>query len=541
VSFENPLALSLILLALPIIWLYRREARPPRARTATGHLWAEVLGDDPRSGWWRGYRRGVSLGVWLAVLALLVLAAADPHLPAPVDRVVILDTSACMGAATPASDAAAGNLNPPDAKTRLSLAREVGHRLIAGRNRGDRLAVLTAANQPRVLIGWGSDGPALHAAIDLIDSAQGATDLASAVALARGMLDAGRHGEIVVVTDGCLPSGDPFWRMDDVRRIRVGSPADNRAIVRLAARRRITEPERCDVLLETKQFGAATQRAAVQTVKDDASESTPLIEFSLDGRPIAGSQGGLSRETNPARRLFSLEDPPVRLLEATLTPSDALPEDDRRACRIPAAWSVAVRPSGPLSRALRAALEANPAVTIVKEEQAAGQSDQLLIIAERRVPDPLPEQPLLLIGVDAAGLPASVQPYQDAEAEQLPAERTRRTRFARLAGPGGRIAVVPPPGVRSMTAEWPLTVDRALRWLASDARPSVFGPGGLSQTIESFPPEESNLVPPAEFERVDSFVSSSPKPYAPPWTYLVALAALIYVASWPLTAQRWLT
>ncbi|MFH1266288.1 MAG: BatA domain-containing protein [Planctomycetota bacterium] len=74
----NPSALYWALLAVPILILYAWRARPRRHAVATGFLWARVFSRARgRSTWW-SLRRPLSLGVQLAVLALLILALAEP-------------------------------------------------------------------------------------------------------------------------------------------------------------------------------------------------------------------------------------------------------------------------------------------------------------------------------------------------------------------------------------------------------------------------------------------------------------------------------
>ncbi|MFH1924089.1 MAG: BatA domain-containing protein [Planctomycetota bacterium] len=81
----NPIALIWALLAVPIVVLYAWRARPRRHSVPTGFLWEQVFSRARgRSTWWP-LRHLVSLGVQLAVLALLIAALAEPeaHPPEP--------------------------------------------------------------------------------------------------------------------------------------------------------------------------------------------------------------------------------------------------------------------------------------------------------------------------------------------------------------------------------------------------------------------------------------------------------------------------
>jgi hypothetical protein len=75
ITFFYPQALYALLLAVPIMLLYSRKASRPRHVVATSMLWRQVLPLDNRKDW----RGPMSLAVQLAILALLVLALADPR------------------------------------------------------------------------------------------------------------------------------------------------------------------------------------------------------------------------------------------------------------------------------------------------------------------------------------------------------------------------------------------------------------------------------------------------------------------------------
>jgi hypothetical protein len=113
----HPNALILASLAVPVVLLYLRRDRPRRRSVATGFLWEQVLGPSQgRSAWWR-CRRWVSLGVQLAVLAMLVLAVAEPRVRPPASPAAVIDTSAVN-----APDARAPDGLPPGGKRPVPAA-----------------------------------------------------------------------------------------------------------------------------------------------------------------------------------------------------------------------------------------------------------------------------------------------------------------------------------------------------------------------------------------------------------------------------------
>ncbi len=77
-TFLNPLALVCGLLALPLAAIYLRKLRWRRRPVATSMFWDRVFAEDGLRLRWLRRRNAVSLLVQLAILALLVLALAEP-------------------------------------------------------------------------------------------------------------------------------------------------------------------------------------------------------------------------------------------------------------------------------------------------------------------------------------------------------------------------------------------------------------------------------------------------------------------------------
>ncbi len=90
-TLANPWALLWGLLAIPIVMLYLRRTRVQREPTATAMIWDRVLAEEPMRTWWQRWREPVSLAVQLCILALLVIALADPQVPALRPVAMILD------------------------------------------------------------------------------------------------------------------------------------------------------------------------------------------------------------------------------------------------------------------------------------------------------------------------------------------------------------------------------------------------------------------------------------------------------------------
>lgn len=80
-TFAHPTALFCGLLALPVIAVYLRKPRWRRQATATGMFWDQVFAEGSLRLRWLRWRNAASLLVQLALLAMLVLALAEPRRP----------------------------------------------------------------------------------------------------------------------------------------------------------------------------------------------------------------------------------------------------------------------------------------------------------------------------------------------------------------------------------------------------------------------------------------------------------------------------
>jgi len=259
-TFAHPLALLWGLLAVPLVIFYWRKIPLRREVVATNLIWEQVFGEERLRESWQRWRHGVSLAVQLLVLVLLVLALAEPQIPPPRQVVLILDNSDSMNAADAES-------------TRLQRAKEVARRLVEELRPCDRAAVLSAGDAVGVRCTLTGSQQTLREAIDSIEPTRGTTRVAAAVALARQWLDDEHNGMIRVITDACFAEAAALAAAEGVELIRVGEAAENLAITRLAARRNVNDPQRCQVFVEVSNFS------------DETAEGSVALE--ADGRPVA--------------------------------------------------------------------------------------------------------------------------------------------------------------------------------------------------------------------------------------------------------------
>ncbi len=206
-SLAVPSALILSLIALPILVLYVLKVRLRRIPVSTNMFWKQMFDEKPPRALWRKLRHLVSLLAQLLILALLVLAIADPFFKwqsASARRIVlVMDTSASMQAA---------DVSP----TRFDAARQAAIRVLDGVRETDSVAIVSASNRPEVVLGMGGHVPTLKAALTSMKPSDGTASIEQAVTLAKQLIGDHPNGQVIVLTDGCARSAEKDTKVEQL-------------------------------------------------------------------------------------------------------------------------------------------------------------------------------------------------------------------------------------------------------------------------------------------------------------------------------------
>lgn len=235
------------LLALPIIVFYLLKVRLRRVPVSTVMFWEQVIEEQQARSLWQQLRHWISLLMQLLLLALLVLALADPYFFWEVRQqrrvVLVVDNSASMQAT---------DVRP----TRLGRAKEMSHVVINRLRFRDEMAIITAGTQPRVVCGLTSHQRNLRAAIDGIIPSDGPTRVIEALELGRRLLASHPNGELVVLSDGGFETiaGRPALTDAQTNWIPLGTATKNVAITRFQVRRSLLDPLGYQVLVEVRNL-----------------------------------------------------------------------------------------------------------------------------------------------------------------------------------------------------------------------------------------------------------------------------------------------
>lgn len=349
-TFLLPIGL-LALIALPIILvLHLLNEQRRRAKVPSLLLWQNV----PRR--FEGERSRRLPLTWLLLLhllaaALIGLALGRPQIPGPTTgearhTAILLDTSTSMAAA----DAGA---------TRFGRAVERASGLVRGMASGDRLTIIAAGPQARIVASGGAgDAAALVRALDQLQPGGTGTDLDSALTLAEAALDPQLARRIVVITDGALTEQPARDVAAPVEWVQVGGERPNRAITAFATR---AWGDKIQVYARVANYGGQPYIGSIRLIGDDRTIST-------DPLSIAG--GGETELTWSAPA-------GVTWLRAELAGGDALPQDDSAVTGVERAQPlgaliVSGRPA-PLQRALGALAGVQVASVAPADYAAAGQ------------------------------------------------------------------------------------------------------------------------------------------------------------------------
>lgn len=224
-SPASPWLLGLGLLALPVIAAYLHRQRRIKQPVSSALLFRVIAGENtPTKRALARPRHLVSLLIVLLALLTMVVAAADFRKDStkPRDWIVVLDTSASMGATLLGSET-----------SRLDEGREALRDALSTMGPGDRVALLTAGEATAVQIGLTEDHEALVTlAAEVVANGSGEA-LPRALAIADAMAQ-GEDAEIVLITDGVGVSIPSMKRAPEI--VTVGSPGPNLGINALAVR-----------------------------------------------------------------------------------------------------------------------------------------------------------------------------------------------------------------------------------------------------------------------------------------------------------------
>jgi hypothetical protein len=381
-SFALPIALSLAALAIPILILYILKVRMRRIPVSTNLFWRQIYDEKPPRSIWQNLRHLLSLLAQLLLLALLVLAIADPYMPWQLMRarriVLVIDNSASMKAT---------DVVP----TRLDAAKSFAQDFISGLRERDEVAIVLGGSSPEVVMGMTGHLPTLRRAIESIQPSDNPTELDAAVRLGEKLVGDHPHGQVIVLTDGCFkePAVEAVAveASNKVTYQIFGTAADNVGITQFQTRRSLTDPLGYEILAAVFNASDASLQCRLELTLDDV----PIDVVPLDLSP--------GEEWKKSFEKTSIDG---GVVVARLTNLDGqrnvLDIDDVALAVLPARTIQKVMIVSAGNLFLRKVFEANPLVelTVVDTFPATWPTDTLIVL-HQEVPESLPDGNVMVI------------------------------------------------------------------------------------------------------------------------------------------------
>jgi hypothetical protein len=446
-SFAFPVGLTLAVLAIPIVLLYILKVRLRRVPVSTNMFWKQIYDEKPPRAIWQRFRHLASLLLQLLFLLLLILAIADPQFAWQTQQarrvVLVMDHSASMRAT---------DILP----SRLEAARKAACNIIEGLRFQDEVAVVLAGSSPEVIQGMTSHAPQALKVIRAIQYSDGPANLKPAIELAKTLIGQHPHGQILVLTDGCLVdrdlsvlelpaeetestskdagsiaesdegSSDPSARdaestasspvQVDTTLLQPSIPIDvytfgsdvgNIGITQMSARRTMTDPLGYEVLIKVRNASAVPVSCRLELTRDDVpvdiiplslqpdeTWSRSLQKTSLEG-------GVLTASLTQIIGVPAANVDPSKITDPTSTANsfaDFLTVDNTAWAQLPDRAIQKVLIVSPGNLFLQKAFEANPLTDVTIRSTFPNQwPTDTLVVLHRNVPQQLPAGNVLII------------------------------------------------------------------------------------------------------------------------------------------------
>lgn len=328
-ELRSPAGLWLLGLIAPLVLLYVLRIRRQRLRVPSTWLWGAAQRDLLAKSPFKRLVVQVPLILQLLALVLLALALARPATRGGAitgDHVaIVIDTSASMSAK------GAGD------KTRLEQAKSSAHDVIRSLGPGTDAMIVDAGRNALIASPLDRDPRRLDAAVDSLRARDVEGNLGRALAIASDRLrKLPGQKRIIVITDGALAHPDSLKSAGlPVDVIRVGSPIDNVAVVRVDVRSGqdpATHHEQVQAFALLANYGQKKKSLFVTLRQRNVSE------------PLASRRVTLaSGERAPV--VLTFEPAPGDAgtgLVMQLSPGDAMSVDDRAFARVPAGRKIPV-------------------------------------------------------------------------------------------------------------------------------------------------------------------------------------------------------
>ncbi len=386
-EFLNPAGLWMLTALVPLVVLYILKIQRQRLQVPSTWLWAAARRDLLARSPFKRLTPQIPLFLQLAALLFLAFALSRPatrgRAIAGDHLAIVIDTSASMSALD-----ASG-------KRRIDLATQAAIETVKALAPGADAMVLEAGRDARVVSPLDRDTRRLVSGLQQIRSADVEGDLAPAISLAVDRLrQLGGSRRIVVFTDGALARPDALAGVSlPLEVVKVGSPVDNAAIVRVDVRSG-TDPalgtDQVQAFAMIANFGARPRDVYVTMREQNASDVLASRRILL--KP--GERAPVVLTFNPATGDIG------QGLVLEMSPHDAMAADDVAFGRVPSGSKLPVILASAGSPWIERALRSDAKVEILpapaSDPAKAGISPGALVVIDGACPAELPANDVIV-------------------------------------------------------------------------------------------------------------------------------------------------
>jgi Ca-activated chloride channel homolog len=181
----TPAYLGFLSLLIPVILLYFIKPKRKRVFVPSFHIWERMSRAQQANDLLKKIKRLISLILHCLLVLLLTLALARPFFSdrlVPQRIVVILDASTSMLALAPDDN---GQLD--ERRRRFDNARDFAKQLASDLSPEDRMMLIEAASQPRVVMPLSGDRGRIQSVLDTLSARPAQTNLREAMSLAQAV------------------------------------------------------------------------------------------------------------------------------------------------------------------------------------------------------------------------------------------------------------------------------------------------------------------------------------------------------------------
>ncbi|MDR0337858.1 MAG: VWA domain-containing protein [Planctomycetaceae bacterium] len=378
-TFINPAAWFLLLLAIPIILFYILKIRLRQESVSTIMFWQQVFEERRSRSFWRWLRHILSLVLSLLFLFLLTGSVLNPVWDSrqkPARCVIIVDNSAGMNTVTDSRGT-----------TRLDQVKSQLNRILTTNAVARQTAIITAGGTPQIIVGFTDHLGTLRRCVESIKPTDYATTLASAVELSEQLIASEENSLIWIYTDGCVSNLTDLMKKPNIHFFPVGSPTDNIGITRFQPRRSLGDAVGYETLIEMVNFGTESVEARLEVELDNRIVDVfPCqLEPNQPQTKIVSNislQGGLLRAT----------------LKPTVIPEDAFPTDDIAVAFLPERTTQHVYLFGTENFFLLKVLQSQPNIELHFLSALPNRvPDDGILVLHQTIPETIPAGNVLII------------------------------------------------------------------------------------------------------------------------------------------------